>query len=257
MIRAFHLESTAEVRLHDTTVFVDVCDGRLLSVLKELQWGNHETTVIRKCLSRGDTFIDVGANHGSYALLAAGVVGPNGRVIAFEPQPRLARMLRRSFQANHFSNAEVREIACSDRAGIAKFYIPDAFSGTGGVYQGFSASSDHRAIDVHLVRLDDAVDWVELPGHVFLKVDVEGSELACLDGAENMIRHHCPTILIELNPASAAAAGHSVQDIVRRLHRYGYRWFSEVQDYPHSMSLDEIDCSRERNIVAVPSRFAR
>src|SRR3954468_546190 len=55
---------------------------------------------LKSLLQRGDTFIDVGANEGYFSVVAARLVGPTGRVIAIEPQSRLARVLERNFAIN-------------------------------------------------------------------------------------------------------------------------------------------------------------
>jgi FkbM family methyltransferase len=253
VVRTLQLKGEALVPVGSLKVWFDLCDRRMLWVFGELLEPGHESRIMRSSISEGDTFLDIGANHGSYSLMAAQVVGPAGTVVAFEPQPRLASLIRRSFEANGLRHCKMYEVACSDRDGLSDFYIPSAGSGSGGLYERFSANADHRRISVKTVRFDDAIDWKCLPGRVLIKIDVEGSEFSFLLGAERMLRCRRPRILFEINPVSAQAAGHSVGDVLRLLGSLGYARFAEIDRYPETTSLREVDCTRQRNLLALPS----
>jgi FkbM family methyltransferase len=253
LTRALRLTREAAVPIGDLTVFIDLCDRRMLWVFGEVGEPSHEGRIVRACLDRGDTFLDIGANHGSYALLAAPLVGSSGVVAAFEPQPRLASLLRRSFAANRFLHATVYEIACASTSGEYPFYVPSAGSGSAGLYQQFSASTDHRRFTVKTARLDEAIDWARLPGRILVKLDVEGSELSALQGAERLLRARRPVIIFELNPLSAEAAGGNADEVLAFLASLGYTRFAEIETFPDSMPLDRIDRTRLRNLVALPN----
>lgn len=253
VMRSLRLKGEALVPVGRLKVSIDLRDRRMLWVFGELLEPGHESRIMRSSMSAGDTFLDIGANHGSYSLMASQVVGPAGRVVAFEPQPRLASLIQRSFEANGLRHCKVYEVACSDRDGMSDFYIPSAGSGSGGLYERFSANADHRRISVKTARFDDAIEWERLPGRVFVKLDVEGSELSFLLGAEKMLRCRRPEILFEINPVSAEAAGHSVEDVLRLLGSLGYTRFAEIDRYPETTSLQDVDCTRLRNGVALPS----
>jgi hypothetical protein len=143
-------------------------------------------------------------------------------------------------------------MACSDREGVTEFYIPATGSGSGGTFKTYSALSSHERIRVRTARLDDAIDWQSMPGRVFIKLDVEGSELEVLKGAAALIASRRPIILLEINPTSAGAAGYGVTDLLDLLGRYGYDRFSEVDRFPATTSRQEVDCTLQRNLVAMP-----
>jgi len=252
LTKTLQLTRDAAVPLHGLTVFIDLCDRRMLWVFGEVESPSHEARILHACLRQGDTFLDIGANHGSYSLMAAPLVGSSGTVTAFEPQPRLASLLRRSFEANRFRQATVHECACAAQAGEACFYLPSAGSGSAGLYARFSATSDHRRLTVTTVRLDDAIDWPGLPGRVLMKLDVEGSELSALQGAEQFLRGRHPTIIFELNPLSAEAAGGTADDVLTFLTSVGYTRFAEIDTFPESTTVDHVDRTRLRNLVALP-----
>jgi FkbM family methyltransferase len=252
LTKTLRLTSEAAVPIDGLTVFVDLCDRRMLWVFGEVGGPSHEARILKACLSRGDTFLDIGANHGSYALIAAALVGPSGLVAAFEPQPRLASLLRRSFEANRFLHATVYETACGATNGQSEFYVPAAGSGSAGVYANFSATAHHRRLTVKTARLDQAIDWEQLPGRVVVKLDVEGSELSALQGAERLLRVRQPTIIFELNPKSAEAAGGTADEVLALLGSIGYGRFAEIDTFPESTTLDRVDRTRLRNLVALP-----
>jgi FkbM family methyltransferase len=203
-------------------------------------------------LSKGDTFLDIGANHGTYSLRAAKLVGPKGKVLAFEPQPRLAMIIKRTFTENGFSQARVYPLAVSSRAGLTKLYIPSTGSGMAGLFEGYSAVGDFDAIEVNTVRLDDFLETEDLPGKLFIKLDVEGSELTVLDGAKRLIQRHHPLILLEINPTSLVASGSSAGELLHRLRTLGYSQAAELEEWPDTLSLPALDCSRQRNVIVVP-----
>jgi FkbM family methyltransferase len=253
LTKRFGLTSEALVKVGDLTVCLDLCDYRMLVVCGEIRGPSDERRIIASCLSAGDTFLDIGANHGSFSLIAAEAVGPSGFVAAFEPQPRLAALIRRSVEANGFTNCRVLEIACADREDVSEFHVPAIDSGSASVYGALSSKMARELIRVRTARFDDVMPWTELPGRVFLKLDVEGSERAFLEGASAMIAHCRPTILLEINPSTARAAGYSVAVLLARLSAFGYERFAEVEQYPSTLSLAEVDCTRQRKLVAVPS----
>lgn len=252
--QALHGPAEAVVTVDGLTIHLDPYADRLFFAFEELLHGGEEGKIMRRAISPGDTFLDVGANHGTYSLLARSLVGAGGSVLAFEPQPHLAGLLQKSFWSNKFANCFVHELALADSDGFVKFYIP-AHSGLAGIHKKFSASGGFREIRVKMARFDDAIDWEALPGRIFIKLDVEGSELPFLRGAAKMIQGRRPVILMEINPASAAAAGYKIQDMVDQLRDFGYTRFAELDRYPESAPLEEMSGDRMhrfQDIVVLP-----
>lgn len=131
---------------------------------------------VRCHLRQSDICIDVGANYGLYTLLFARKAAC---VYAFEPNPAVRKVCRRAITLNGYQNVILDGRAISDECGRARFYVNRA--------PGLSALRPIRntthIIDVEKVRLDDLglgrVDW--------LKIDVEGHEIAVLRGAQRLI----------------------------------------------------------------------
>lgn len=135
----------------------------------------------------GRPALDVGANRGLYAYWMGTTAS---KVELFEPNPHHARLLRRSAQ-HHWS---VHEVALSDRSGTAQLHVPDALDGEAGLLAGRAPVGDG---ELYLVERR-TIDSFSFDDIGFLKIDVEGHELAVLAGAERSIRAHRPTIFVEL-----------------------------------------------------------
>jgi FkbM family methyltransferase len=131
--------------------------------------------------------LDIGAAAGYYTLLATRLVGPTGRVIAFEPDPVNLRYLRAHVRQNRLTNVSVLPIAIADSKGTARF--------GGGTGTGTGRICGHGSHEVFLERLDDLAEREALAPH-HIKIDVEGSEPAVLRGGEQLIRRCRPTIFL-------------------------------------------------------------
>ena len=82
------------------------------------------TEFVRAHLAPGDAFVDVGANHGYFTLLAAALVGARGRVFSFEPNPHTRERLRVHLVCNRFEDrVTIEPTALSDTAGPGRLYL--------------------------------------------------------------------------------------------------------------------------------------
>jgi FkbM family methyltransferase len=147
-----------------------------------------ERHVLRELLTPGMRAVDVGANIGYYALLLANVLGPQGSIICFEPEPANVAELNRNIAANGLDNVEVIAKAVGNADGIASF--------SSGINSGI-ARDGKGDFTCPVCRLDTV-----LTSHVdFIKIDVEGHECQVLEGAQRILRQHHPTLFVEVHPA--------------------------------------------------------
>lgn len=145
-------------------------------------------------LRPGDTVIDVGANEGVYSLLAARLVGAEGRVLAIEPLPINVERLRTNLRLNDLNQVQVLPVAASDSAGEVEFTLNRAQGGSAEHIK-LDIDSELRSFRVETVALDD-LDVGD--GAALVKVDVEGVEPLVLKGAANLIKEHrCPVFQLE------------------------------------------------------------
>jgi FkbM family methyltransferase len=255
-------EPIVGARVGDSTLYVDFRDRRAFWALNELRVETPETRVLRSMLGPGDTFIDVGANHGSFSLLAASLIGDSGQVFAFEPQPRLATLTARSLAASGTTRFKVFNVACGDHRGDVDLHVPwmlNDGSGSASVYAGY-AREHSSVISVGVRPLDDVLDHRAISGRVVVKIDVEGSELAVLRGAQSLIADRRPAILFEVNPRAAREAGYEPRDIITFLAQSGYSRFAELLDFPVAIAAGRVanldDPSYQRNLLALPDSWS-
>jgi FkbM family methyltransferase len=182
-------------------------------------WGEAEQDLLAEHLRPGDVFYDVGAHIGSLSLLAARLVGPAGHVVAFEPSPENAAQLRRNVDLNGFENITVVEAAVSSRAGLARLDLRREER----VKARLVGSAEPRrdgVVSVRTVSLDGWRAEESFPLPSFLKIDVEGAEMAVLHGADEVLRASRPVMLVEVHPTVGPAFAEYLEE---RLLPLGYR----------------------------------
>ena len=138
----------------------------------------------------GDIVFDIGANVGLYSLLASELVGPRGRVFAFEPLPRNFDYLVRHSALNGCHNIVPIQRAVSRKGGSARF------KDTAGSAEGHLVRISSEGTEVSVVSLDELLERNEIPAPTVLKIDVEGEEFNVLRGAAKLLRAHAPIIFL-------------------------------------------------------------
>ena len=199
----------AAVAMRRSPVFTLTRGGERLRVPSDLRytsvtafllrdWVEPELRELDQLLSPGDVFIDVGANIGLYALKAARLVGPSGRVVALEPGAVACDQLEANLALNDFRCVEVVRKAASDTDGHAVLHHvelghdPQAFS----LIENLSAGGGET---VETIRLDTLAGQMGLTRMDLIKIDVEGAESMVLAGARECLARFRPAVVFECN----------------------------------------------------------
>jgi FkbM family methyltransferase len=152
---------------------------------------------VQRHLRPGMTFYDIGANIGFFSLLAARIVGAEGRVVAFEADPEVAERLREHVERNHFSMISVRQRAVWSETRTVSFARTDPKlspdRGLGHIVVGGAVGT----IEVQAVSLDYFLQT--FPPADFLKCDVEGAEVEVFRGAKRLVAEYRPIVLCEMH----------------------------------------------------------
>jgi FkbM family methyltransferase len=211
------------------TIHVDPADPRGWEIVRGLGRG-HQPALIdlwRRALIElaPDLVVDVGANYGE--LLLNGDYG-SATVLAFEPNPTVAGLLRRSVAA-HPDRAAItihEAVASAADGGTAILRIDPAWSGSASVALDGSGRAGDALVEVEVpVRSLDAAT-AEVPGgRVLLKVDAEGWESAVLAGATELLARPGPFVgVVEFDPDHLRRAGADPADLHALLARRGRCW---------------------------------
>jgi FkbM family methyltransferase len=168
----------------------------------------------QRFLKPGDWVADVGAHTGVHTVKMVESVGMTGRVIAFEPLPKCYQSLLKRFR-NH-PNVEILNVAlsnfCESNTAFTEAAGTPAESGLKRREFNFPERAKPREIRVEVTTLDRAVGgWERLD---YLKIDIEGGELDCLEGGAAVLARHRPIISFECGYDAFAHYGKAIGDFL-------------------------------------------
>jgi len=225
----------AGIRLIETPggrVFVSDADQG--SVARSLRTkGRYEkdwTAWMREHVRPGMRVVDVGANIGYYTVLLASLVGPSGRVIACEPDPGNAALLRRSVAENGFSHVAVVEAAVTGSEGHATLYQDNAWHGVHSLAHQNTVNPGDGRVEVTTVTLDGLIGDAGA-GIDFVKMDAQGAESDILRGARQLLGQAHARLLIEVWPFGIRGLGGTVSALVETLASSGFSAWTMEQSH--------------------------
>lgn len=162
--------------------------------------------VFREYIPRGGVVADVGANIGFHTALAASLTGLTGSVTALEPDPQSLVHLMRTVRANGMEQVVVRAFAVADREGAIDLHLDVKTPRTTSLLaDAWSPDAQTRyKVSVGVTTLDKL--YASAARLDFVKIDVEGAELAVLRGGAGVIQRLNPVLLVEVLPPNLAAA---------------------------------------------------
>jgi FkbM family methyltransferase len=179
--------------------------------------------ILLKYLGPGAIFVDVGANEGYFSVLGSRLVGPEGKVIAVEPQTRLQEILRINLARNECSNVEVVAAAVAARTERVRLNLaPEMNVGSTSLFR--NTKYPLKTEEVQAYALDEFLETVG--GRCdLMKMDIEGAEYDALWGRDELlksgaIRHLC----IEVHDRALVRRSLSWEPIHQLLTRCGYEW---------------------------------
>jgi FkbM family methyltransferase len=216
-----------------------------------------EVEIMRQFVRSGDVVFDIGANIGLHSIVLSRLVGPQGKLFAFEPNAELLAALQ--FTIGQLPNATLYPCALSSRDADSQLFVPpdDTVASLADWTIGspkFNQDGPAHVIACIERRLDDLVEAASLPQPDFIKCDVEGGELQVFEGAHNTLnRVDAPIVLFEANECASRGFNVGVsaaRDFLASLKKPHYSFY-EIHQGGKLVAMQNINPSFS-NILAIP-----
>lgn len=213
---------------------------------------------LKNFLEPGMTFIDIGANIGEISLVAAKRVARAGSVIAFEPIDAIADELQSNAERNGLRQISIVRMGLSDSTdGRVPIYAScgqgspgDEHHGLGSLFGAATGAAPLQYIAITTLDAwleDHPVDRIDM-----IKIDIEGAELPCLQGAERTLRKFRPALIVEVQDTTARTAGYRANDLLDYLSALGYG-FSRFERDGLAPFAGPRNLRANQNVLCVPA----
>lgn len=180
------------------------------------QDGEYESDSVS--VSLGDVVIDVGANLGTFSVVASKRVGDCGKIYSFEPIEEVLCYLELNKKKNDCHNIEVIPSALGEKEGSIEFFsnLSDSFEGSSKYFSPYKS----KKISVPQTTLDSFVLSRGLKRVDFIKADIEGAERDMLNGARQTIKKFRPKLSIRIyhfpdDPTVIESIIHSIEPLYK------------------------------------------
>lgn len=219
------------VLINGKKLFLDENDSLFLSLF------SHETMQVslsKKEIKKGNVVLDIGAHIGYYTIIFSELVGPEGKVYAFEPHPKNFQLLKKTVETNNLTNVEIFQNIVSDKNQSVDFYLSKLDSIGNRMFVSDDADTkikiDSITIDEFLKNRNGKID--------FIKMDIQGAEVLAIDGMKNTLRNNPHLKIIqEWWPTAIQKHGKEPDSHLNFLEKLGFNFY--VVD-EHSKQLTQI-----------------
>lgn len=219
-----------------------------------------EQNLMRKRLACAHDVFDVGANVGVWTVLMS-KYNPSARIHSFEPNSATFKLLEVNVKENGCGNVSLINAAASDREGTTLFQVPPSASIFGRILPAEQPIDDDARFlnapvsQVLRLRLADYCRDVEVAEIDFLKIDVEGHELAALRGLQSLLsERRVKALYVETIEANHTRAGSSFSALVQFVNDCGYElWTINEQGEPDSPV--DLNAIKAHNHLCLPTGF--
>ncbi len=194
--------------------------------------------LMENLLCKGDCFVDIGANIGLMSIYSALLIGKEGNVIAFEPNPVTRKILEDNIKLNNIQNIKVEGLAISNESKLSKIY--DRWDINRGGASLIKPSFETQSYEIQEIPLSEY--FTENQKIKLIKIDVEGYELLVLKGATKLlIEDNAPILILEFSSLRDNTFGrdtYPLYSFIKELNNY--RIFKSIRGKERKSKLIEI-----------------
>lgn len=212
--------------------------------------GEYETPtsrLFRELIQSGENILDIGANIGYFSLLSLSLVGPDGRVYAFEASPHIAAILKSNIVLNNIgSNFTLFELAVANKQGTLTFHeAQDDHLGISSIRDlGDRTRSSIVVPAIPIDKIAHSLRTIKL-----IKLDIEGAELLALEGMVGLLQRDKPYVIFELTDQYLRQVYGSQEEVIEFLKGLDYELFRiEHESLPKLTQPPTSQC----NVLAAP-----
>lgn len=206
----------SSVRIDGHRIFLDTKDSLRLSIFP---YDPLETKIVKERVKRASTVLDIGAMIGYYTLLFARLVGPKGKVFAFEPDPDNFALLKKNVLVNDYRNTVLVQKAVSNETGKTRLYLSPYNKGDHKIYDSYD---NRKSIEVETINLADYFKDHERKID-FIKIDAQGAEGAILQGMLPLLeKNKNVEIITEFWPPGLESFGTKPERFLKMLSEHGF-----------------------------------
>lgn len=213
----------------DIKIYVPTDDEIIgTSIILTGLWEKYVTNLFKKFIKPGMNVMDIGASYGYFSLISAKLVGPEGNVFAFEPEPSQYDLLVQSMNLNDFNNIKPFKIALSNKSGKSIAYL-----------------RKNIPEEVETITLDEFYNSKILDHKIdFVKIDVDGSEGSIIEKSDVFLTNNNPRIILEFWPLGIKHMNGDPFKTISKFISYNYT-IKLIDEHNHSIkSMDEKDIQR-------------
>ena len=227
------------IKVREHKMYVDARDmGPAKTLLTHGSWERGTTKVFEDIIQKGMVVLDIGANIGYFTLIAAKLVGEEGKVFAFEPEPYNFDLLVRNIKLNSYHNVFPAQKAIAGKNGRAILFLDKTRWGRHSLSRANVRDFSGNSVEVDVQTLDDFVkdfgDRVD-----FAKIDVQGAESAVIQGMENIIDSNKNLkMVVEFSPVGLRGFGSSPEECLDRLIGYGFKLYQISESKERVVPVD-------------------
>ena len=214
-----------------------------------------ETGFVENEIKPGQTVVDIRAHIGYYSLIFAKLVGPHGKVYAFEPDPSNFSILQKNIELNSYGNIVAINKAVTEETEIQKLYLSN---GSVGDHKTYDSGEGREILEIDGVALDKFLKGVTVD---FIKMDIQGAEGGALKGMTTLIqRSSSIKIITEFWPAAIKKYGMEPVTYLELLQQLGFKLYNlnrksrrleEVTSNQELLSMYTLENNRYTNVVGV------